>query len=67
MAAPKTVKTPKTPNKAVSCTMPENVFKALDEYRWTVRQNLSEMITTCVKAYLDANGVSYEVEKPAAE
>ena len=51
---------PKVDTKALTITIPGPVFRALEDYRWTVRMERPELITKALTDLLVAAGVDLE-------
>ena len=47
----------KSNTKALSCTISQRHFDALEEHRWNVRKNMSEMVDTAIAEYLSNHGI----------
>ena len=58
----------KAGTKAISATIPAEQFDALDDYRWGVRKNLSQVISEAVAEFITAHNIPVVVpDAPAAE
>ncbi len=47
----------KAATKALSCTIPQKVYDAIDNHRWDVHMNMSEVVTHALTFYAKAKGL----------
>lgn len=47
----------KAGTKAISATVPEADFNALEEYRWSARKTLSQVVAQAVSEYITAHNI----------
>jgi len=48
----------KTGTKSVSATISAESYDAIEEYRWTVRKNLSQVVDQAVTEFINNHGIS---------
>lgn len=57
----------KAGTKSVSATIPAEHFEAIEEFRWSVRKNLSQVISQAVAEFIDAHGIPVKAAEVPAE
>lgn len=53
--------------KQVGTTVSPEYFEALDEYRWSVRKTMPELVKTALDEYAANHGVNVPSDAPAAD
>ena len=48
--------------KSISTSLPLNKYKALDDYHWTARKKLGEILTDAVDEYIVKHNITVEAE-----
>ena len=58
---------PKTGTKSVSATISAKAYDAIEEYRWSVRKNLSQVVDAAVNEFIANHNIPLAADEAPAE
>lgn len=56
---------PKTGTKSVSATISAENFNAIEEFRWSVRKNLSQIVDQAITEFITAHAIPVKLPEDA--